>query len=56
MRLISRITGVNAVIVYSSTKTQFRNDVMTNDIGNIVYDAYKTATGKMTGRSEIDSG
>ncbi len=43
------------MIVYSSTKTQFRNDVMTNDIGNIVYDAYKTATGKMTGRSEIDS-
>jgi hypothetical protein len=28
---------------------------MTNDIGNIVYDAYKNVTGRMTGRSEIDS-
>jgi len=43
------------VIVYSSTKAQFQNDVMTNDIGNIVYDNYRAATGRMTGRSEIDS-
>lgn len=28
---------------------------MTNDIGNIIYDAYKSVTGKNTGRSEINS-
>ena len=28
---------------------------MTNDIGNIIYDAYKSATGRNTGKSEIDS-
>ena len=43
------------MIVYSSTKAQFQNDVMTNDIGNIIYDTYKTATGRKTGKSEIDS-
>lgn len=43
------------MIVYSSTKAQFQNDVMTNDIGNIIYDTYKTVTGKKTGKSEIDS-
>jgi len=43
------------VIVYSSTKAQFQNDIMTNDIGNIIYDAYKITTGRTTGRSEIDS-
>ena len=43
------------MIVYSSTKAQFQEDVMTNDIGNIIYDAYKAATGRRTGKSEIDS-
>lgn len=28
---------------------------MTNDIGTIIYDAYKSATGRKTGKSEIDS-
>lgn len=28
---------------------------MSNDIGNIIYDAYRTATGRHTGKSEIDS-
>lgn len=28
---------------------------MTNDIGTIIYDAYRSATGRNTGRSEIDS-
>ena len=28
---------------------------MTNDIGNIIYGAYKDATGKKTGKSEINS-
>lgn len=49
------INGAKSVIVYSSTKAQFQNDVMTNDIGNIIYDTYKTATGRKTGKSEIDS-
>lgn len=43
------------MIVYSSTKAQFQSDVMTNDIGNIIYDKYRTATGRKTGKSEIDS-
>lgn len=43
------------MIVYSSTKAQFQEDVMTNDIGNIIYDAYKAATGRRTGKPEIDS-
>ena len=43
------------MIVYSSTKAKFQEDVMTNDIGNIIYDAYKAATGKNTGKSEINS-
>jgi DUF2075 family protein len=43
------------MIVYSSTKAGFKNDVMTNGIGDIIYDAYKSATGKSTGKSEIDS-
>ena len=28
---------------------------MTNDIGNIIYDRYRAATGRRTGKSEIDS-
>jgi DUF2075 family protein len=43
------------VIVYSSTKAKFQEDVMTNDIGNIIYDAYKYATDRKTGQSEINS-
>lgn len=43
------------MIVYSATKQAFRQDVMTNDIGNIIHDAYKKATGRRTARSEIDS-
>jgi len=43
------------VIVYSFTKAKFQEDVMTNDIGNIIYDRYKAATGRKTGKSEIDS-
>lgn len=43
------------MIVYSGTKSQFQNDVMTNDIGNIIYSAYQGATGRRTKRSEIDS-
>ncbi|OGQ93979.1 MAG: AAA family ATPase [Deltaproteobacteria bacterium RIFOXYD12_FULL_57_12] len=43
------------MIVYSSTKAKFKEDVMTNDIGTIIYDAYRSATGRNTGKSEIDS-
>ncbi len=43
------------MIVYSSTKAGFQQDVMSNDIGNIIYDAYRRATGRHTSKSEIDS-
>lgn len=41
------------MIVYSSTKIEFLNDVMSNDIGNIILREYKRATGHSTGSSEI---
>lgn len=43
------------MIVYSATKQEFANDVMSNDIGNIIYDTYKAATGRGTGQSEVTS-
>jgi hypothetical protein len=43
------------VIVYSSTKSQFQADVMTNDIGNIILNAYRSRTGHGTGQGEVDS-
>lgn len=43
------------MIVYSGTKSQFHSDVMTNDIGAIIYNAYQGATGRRTKRSEINS-
>ena len=43
------------MIVYSATKARFRQDVMTNDIGNIILAAFKGATGKSTQKSEINS-
>lgn len=43
------------MIVYSSTKAKYRKDVNTNDIGNIIYNAYKKTTGRSTGKPEIDS-
>lgn len=43
------------MIVYSGTKKQFHSDIMTNDIGNIIFNAFKGATGHGTRRSEIDS-
>jgi DUF2075 family protein len=41
------------LIVYSSTKTRFQEDVMTNDIDGIILDAFEAATGKTTGKPEI---
>lgn len=43
------------MIVYSSTKSAFQTDVMSNNIENIIYDAYKKATGRSTGASEVES-
>lgn len=43
------------MIVYSATKAKFKADVMTNDIGTIIHDAFRTATGRSTGKSELDS-
>jgi DUF2075 family protein len=43
------------VIVYSSTKQKFQNDVMSNDISGIIQTAFKQATGHTTGQSEMDS-
>ena len=43
------------MLVYSTSIAHFKEDVMTNDIGTIIYDAYRSATGRDTGKSEIDS-
>ena len=43
------------MIVYSGTKSQFHSDIMTNDIGGIIFAAFKGATGHGTKRSEIDA-
>jgi len=43
------------LIVYSATKAKFKDDVMTNDIGNIILDAFQSITGRGTSKSEIDS-
>ncbi|MET0779700.1 MAG: AAA family ATPase, partial [Candidatus Saccharimonadales bacterium] len=41
------------MIVYWKTKADFRKDVMSNDMENIIHAAYKAATGKSTGMPEI---
>ncbi|MBN2850292.1 MAG: ATP-binding protein, partial [Erysipelotrichaceae bacterium] len=41
------------MIVYSATKARFQDDVMTNDIGGIIFDAFLTVTGKHTSAAEI---
>lgn len=43
------------MIVYSATTARFKDDVMTNNIGGIIFDAYQAATGRSTGKAEIDS-
>jgi DUF2075 family protein len=43
------------MIVYSGTKEKFKNDVFTNDIGNIILDSYRNVTGRNTTESEIKS-
>lgn len=41
------------MIVYSASKEQFQNDVMTNNIGNVVLETFKEITGHSTGPSEV---
>jgi DUF2075 family protein len=41
------------LIVYSSTKKGFLDDVMSNDIGSIILREYKRSTGHSTGSSEV---
>jgi DUF2075 family protein/DNA replication protein DnaC len=43
------------VIIYSKTKQQFQDDVMSNDIEGIIQAAFKEKTGHNTGISEITS-
>src|SRR5690349_16410877 len=43
------------MIVYSSTKNQFRSDVFSNRIGAIVLNTFREKTGRTTSRFEIDS-
>lgn len=43
------------MIVYSSTKKRFMDDVMSNDIANIVHEAFKKATGHRTSENEVRS-
>jgi DUF2075 family protein len=43
------------MIVYSATKKNFQNDVMSNNIGNIILETFKEVTGKNTGISEVTS-
>ncbi len=43
------------MIVYSANKYDFQNDIMTNDIGNIILNTYRNATGRNTTLAEINS-
>ena len=43
------------VIVYSATKARFQQDVLSNDIGAIIFDTFRSVTGHSTNRSEINS-
>jgi len=45
----------HSLIVYSATKARFQEDVVTNDIDGIILDAFKSATGKSTAKTEISS-
>ena len=43
------------MIVYLANKTQFRNDILSNSIEEIVHDSFKGALGKSVGASELAS-
>jgi DUF2075 family protein len=54
-QILIELIGVKRVIVYSASKKSFQDDVMSNDIEGIIRRAYKKATGRGTGLSEIES-
>ena len=43
------------MIVYSSTKSEFRQDVLHNRIEELIHEAYLRNLGHSTSKSEIDS-
>lgn len=43
------------MIVYSATKAEFHDDVFSNNIDGIILSAFESATGRTTGKSEIQS-
>ena len=43
------------MILYKSTKGGFHDDVLTNNIGGIVYQQYRSVTGHSVGESEVQS-
>lgn len=43
------------MIVYSATKAEFHDDVFSNNIDGIILSAFEAATGRTTGKSEIQS-
>ena len=43
------------MIVYLANKTQFREDILSNRIGEIVHESFKGAMGKLVGPSELAS-
>jgi nitric oxide synthase oxygenase domain/subunit len=40
------------VIVYSSTKAKFQEDILSNDIENVIDNAFRKATGGRVGKQE----
>ena len=43
------------MIVYTATKARFQQDVLSNDIGAIIFNTFRSVTGHSTNRSEITS-
>ena len=43
------------MIIYQSTKANFSNDVLSNDIGNIISDKIKSTVGRETAASELQA-
>lgn len=43
------------MIVYSHTLSEFKDHILTNDIGNIIYKKYQQATGRKIAQTEINT-
>jgi len=43
------------MIIYSTTKSGFQDDIMSNNIGQVILDRYRDTTGRNTGVSELNS-